>query len=47
MKPEFSIIVPVFNSEKTIVKCLESLKKQTLKSFEVLVIDDGSVDKIG
>lgn len=47
MKPEFSIIVPVFNSEKTIVKCLESLKKQTLKSFEVLVIDDGSVDKSG
>ena len=47
MKPEFSIIVPVFNSEKTIVKCLESLKKQTLKSFEFLVIDDGSVDKSG
>lgn len=44
MKPEFSIIVPVYNAEKTILKCLKSLRMQTFSSFEVLVIDDGSKD---
>lgn len=44
MEVDFSIIVPVYNSERTILKCLESLQRQTMKSFEVLVIDDGSSD---
>lgn len=44
MKPEFSIIIPVYNAETTILKCLKSLQMQTLSSFEVLIIDDGSRD---
>jgi len=41
----YSVIVPVFNSEKTISKCLKSLEKQTIKEkFEVIVVDDGSTD---
>lgn len=41
---KFSIIIPVFNSEKTIRRCLDSIIKQTYKNFEVLVMDDGSFD---
>jgi len=40
-----SIIVPVYNEEKTITDCLESLKKQTYKDFEIIIVDDGSSDK--
>lgn len=39
-----SIIVPVFNTEKYIAKCLLSLVKQTLKEIEIVVVDDGSSD---
>lgn len=39
-----SIIVPVYNVEKYIRKCLESLVNQTLKDIEVIVVNDGSPD---
>lgn len=39
-----SIIVPVYNLEKYIAQCLESVLKQTFKEFEIIVIDDGSID---
>lgn len=39
-----SVIVPVYNVEKYIIKCLESIKSQTLDDFECLIIDDGSKD---
>lgn len=42
-----SIIVPVYNIENYIVKCLESIKEQTYSNLEVLVIDDGSTDNSG
>lgn len=42
--PKVSIIVPLYNTEKYIIKCLKSLKKQTLKDIEVIIIDDGSSD---
>ncbi len=42
-----SIIVPVFNSEKTLHRCMESLVKQTLKSVEIILINDGSTDSSG
>lgn len=42
-----SIIVPVFNSEKTLHRCMESLLKQTLKSVEIILINDGSTDSSG
>lgn len=47
MEVDFSVIIPVFNSEKTIMKCMESLQQQTVASFEILIIDDGSSDKSG
>ncbi len=39
-----SIIVPVYNTEKYLRRCLNSLVNQTLKSIEIICIDDGSVD---
>lgn len=39
-----SIIVPVYNIEKWLPKCLDSVLSQTLKDFEVLCVDDGSTD---
>ena len=45
MAPEISIIVPAYNEEKHIVRCLDSILAQTFSDFEVLCIDDGSTDK--
>ena len=46
MKKELvSIIVPVYNGEKYIEKCIESINKQTYKEIEIIVINDGSTDK--
>ena len=42
--PLVSIIIPVFNSEAYLDKCLESVCKQTLGNIEILCIDDGSMD---
>ena len=39
-----SVIVPVFNGELYIQKCVESLLKQTLKEIEIIVVNDGSTD---
>ena len=41
---KISVIVPVFNAEKFLDACLESLLIQTLKDFEVLLVDDCSTD---
>lgn len=42
--PKVSIIVPVYNVENYIAKCLDSLVHQTIKDIEILVINDGSTD---
>lgn len=42
---EVSIIIPCYNSEKTIEKCINSIKNQSFKDFEALIIDDGSTDQ--
>ena len=42
--PLVSVIIPVFNAEKYLSACLESLLIQTLKNFEVIVVDDCSTD---
>ena len=41
---KISIIVPVYNTEKFLEKCLNSLINQTLKDIEIICINDGSTD---
>ena len=43
-RPLISIIVPVYNAEKTLRRCVQSLCEQSIQDYEVLLIDDGSVD---
>jgi glycosyltransferase involved in cell wall biosynthesis len=44
-KPKVSIIVPVFNVENYLEQCLNSILFQSYRDYEVLMIDDGSIDK--
>lgn len=39
-----SVIIPLYNREKTIIQTLQSLEKQTMQDFEVIIINDGSTD---
>lgn len=45
--PEISVIVPVYNTEKYLNRCIDSILAQTFKDFELLLIDDGSKDGSG
>ena len=44
-EPLFSIVVPVYNGEKFIKKCVRSVLKQDYSNFEIILIDDGSTDE--
>lgn len=41
---KISVIIPTYNEANVIVDCLKSLGKQTVKDFEVIIVDDGSTD---
>ena len=43
-KPKVTIIIPVYNAEKYIKECFDSIINQTFSNFEVIIIDDGSID---
>lgn len=43
-RPLLSIIVPVYNTEQYLAKCIESILNQTLKDFELIIVNDGSKD---
>lgn len=46
-KPLISVIVPVYNGEKFLPACLDSICNQTLQELEIIVVDDGSTDGSG
>ncbi len=47
MSVAVSVLVPVYNVEKTLERCLESILNQTFKDYEVIMVDDGSPDNSG
>lgn len=47
MTPKVSVIVAVYNAEKTLQRCLDSLVGQDLADIEIILVDDGSVDASG
>ncbi len=47
MLPKVSIILPVYNSEKTIERCISSIVNQEYRDFELLLVNDGSTDSTG
>jgi glycosyltransferase involved in cell wall biosynthesis len=45
--PKYSVIIPVYNAEKTLHRCLDSLLKQNYASAEIILVNDGSGDSSG
>ena len=44
LSEKISIIIPVYNAEKYIKRCLDSILNQSFKDFEIILVDDGSID---
>lgn len=47
MSTKVSIIVPVYNVEEYLTRCVESIQRQTLKDIEIILVDDGATDSSG
>ena len=45
LKPQLSIIIPFYNSEDYILKCMESIVLHTKVPYEIVCVNDGSTDK--
>ena len=43
--PELSIIVPIYNAEQYLERCLISIMEQTFENLEIILVNDGSTDK--
>ena len=41
---KISIVIPVYNTEKYLEDCLESIRTQTFTNYELILVDDGSID---
>ena len=46
-KELISVIIPVYNAEKPLCRCIESVRNQTYKNLEIILINDGSTDESG
>lgn len=46
-EPKFSIIIPVYNVETYLTRCIDSILSQTFSDFECILVDDGSTDSSG
>ena len=44
MRPKLSVVIPMYNEERYLKRCLDSLLNQTQKIYEIILIDDGSTD---
>ncbi|MFR2192198.1 MAG: glycosyltransferase family 2 protein [Streptococcus sp.] len=44
MKPLLTVVIPVYNVEKYLKRCIESILIQEWKNYDILLVDDGSTD---
>ncbi len=44
MKEKVSIVVPIYNAQNTLERCIQSLAEQTYSEIEIILVDDGSKD---
>lgn len=47
MSELISVVVPIYNTEKYLVECVEHILKQTYQNIEIILVDDGSTDNSG